>query len=170
MHLNDDLVIVEPVDHDGNPVPPGTRSAKVYITNLSNTVLPLIRFEITDEMTVIDRPCPCGSAYTWIEEVQGRLDGSLSYPGGITVHPIVLRSPLGRQRNVAEYQVRQSVRGVEILLRLLGEVDFDALRIEIAAGLSTVGLVDPDVVLTPVDHLDRHASGKHKRVVPLPAP
>ena len=29
MHLNDDLTIVEPVDVDGNPVAPGTRSAKV---------------------------------------------------------------------------------------------------------------------------------------------
>ena len=34
----------------------------------------------------------------------------------------------------------------------------------------TVGLAEPEVVLTPVDHLDRHGSGKHKRVIPLPAP
>lgn len=170
MHLNDDLVIVEPVDRDGNAVPPGTRSAKVYITNLTNTVLPLVRFEITDEITVIDQPCPCGSAHTWIEEVQGRLDDSLSYSGGLTIHPIVLRSPLGRQRNVAEYQVCQTVRGVEVLLRLVGEVDLDGLRIEIINGLSEVGLDEPDVLLTPVDHLDRHASGKLKRIVPLRTP
>jgi phenylacetate-coenzyme A ligase PaaK-like adenylate-forming protein len=169
MHLNDDLTIVEPVDVDGNPVAPGTRSAKVYITNLANYILPLIRFEITDEVTIIDQPCPCGSAHTWIEEVQGRLDDSLVYPGGLTIHPLVVRSPLGRQRHVAEYQVHQTARGVEILLQLVGQVDLEELRTEIAAGLATAGLAEPDVVLNPVDHLDRHGSGKLKRVIPLPA-
>jgi phenylacetate-coenzyme A ligase PaaK-like adenylate-forming protein len=167
MHTNDDLVIVEPVDDQGRPVLPGQPSAKIYITNLFNHVLPLIRFEVTDEMTVIDGSCPCGSAYTWIEEVQGRLDDSLQYADELTVHPIVLRSPLGRQRTISEYQVHQTPRGVKVLLRLVGEVDLPALRSEIAAGLAKVGLVDPEVVLIPVEHLDRQSSGKLKRFVPL---
>jgi len=167
MHTNDDLVIVEPVDDQGRPVLPGQPSAKIYITNLFNHVLPLIRFEVTDEMTVIEGSCPCGSAYTWIEEVQGRLDDSLHYADGLTVHPIVLRSPLGGQRTISEYQVQQTPRGVKVLLRLVGEVDLAALRSEIAAGLAKVGLVDPEVVLIPVEHLDRQSSGKLKRFVPL---
>ena len=36
MHLSDDLVIVEPVDANGDPVPSGVRSHKVYVTNLFN--------------------------------------------------------------------------------------------------------------------------------------
>jgi phenylacetate-CoA ligase len=170
MHTNDDLVIVEPVDDQGRPVLPGQSSAKIYITNLFNHVLPLIRFEVTDEMTVIDGSCLCGSAYTWIEEVQGRLDDSLHYADGLTVHPIVLRSPLGRQRTISEYQVHQTPRGVKVLLRLVGEVDLPALRAEIAAGLAKVGLADPEVVLIPVEHLDRQSSGKLKRFVPLVSP
>jgi phenylacetate-CoA ligase len=170
MHTNDDLVIIEPVDDQGRPVAPGQPSAKIYITNLFNHVLPLIRFEVTDEMTVIDGSCPCGSAYTWIEEVQGRLDDSLHYAGGLTVHPIVLRSPLGRQRTISEYQVHQTSRGVRVLLRLVGEVDLPALQKEIAAGLAKVGLVDPEVVLIPVENLDRQSSGKLKRFVPLGLP
>src|SRR5262249_40536828 len=43
MHLSDDLIIIEPVDRDGRPVPPGTASAKVYVTALFNPTLPLIR-------------------------------------------------------------------------------------------------------------------------------
>lgn len=170
MHTNDDLVIIEPVDDLGRPVLPGQPSAKIYITNLFNHLLPLIRFEITDEVTVIDGSCPCGSAYTWIEEVQGRLDDSLRYAEGLTVHPIVLRSPLGRQRAIIEYQVHQTARGVKVLLRLGGEVDLTALRAEIAAGLAKVGLVDPEVVLIPVDSLDRQSGGKLKRFVPLVSP
>jgi len=35
-HVNEDLLILEPVDEDGVPVAPGERSAKVYLTNLFN--------------------------------------------------------------------------------------------------------------------------------------
>ncbi len=56
MHLADDMVIVEPVDHEGRAVAPGTTSEKVYVTNLVNTVQPLIRYEITDEVTIMGSP------------------------------------------------------------------------------------------------------------------
>ncbi len=36
MHLTDDLLIVEAVDADGDPVAAGVRSHKVYVTNLFN--------------------------------------------------------------------------------------------------------------------------------------
>jgi phenylacetate-CoA ligase len=37
MHLSDDLVIVEPVDEHGDPVPPGVRSDRVYLTTCSTS-------------------------------------------------------------------------------------------------------------------------------------
>jgi phenylacetate-CoA ligase len=167
LHLNDDLVIVEPVDGDGRPVPPGQVSAKVHVTNLYNTLLPLIRFEVTDEVTVLEGTCQCGSAYTWIDDVHGRLDDSLTYPGGVTVHPFVLRSPLGRQRNIAEYQVHQTLRGVKILFRPVGEVDLRAVHAELVAGLAAAGLSSAEVVLIPVAHIALQGTGKLKRFVPL---
>jgi hypothetical protein len=35
------------------------------------------------------------------------------------------------------------------------------------AALAGIGLADPEVILTPVDHLDRQHSGKLKRFIPL---
>ena len=86
------------------------------------------------------------------------------------IHQIVVRSPLGRRGNITEYQVHQTRRGVEVLLRLIGEIDLGELPSEIASGLSTAGLVEPEVALTPVDELQRHGSGKIKRIVRLPGP
>src|SRR5262249_10503556 len=66
IHLSDDLCIIEPVDAQGNPVLPGERAAKVYVTNLYNLTQPLIRYELTDEglysttRVRAARPC-CGS-------------------------------------------------------------------------------------------------------------
>ncbi len=168
MHLSDDLFIVEPVDANGNPTPPGRRSSKLYLTNLFNGTLPLIRYEITDEVTIIPGPCPCGSQHRRIEDIEGRLDDSFRY-GELTVHPHVFRSPLARERNVVEYQVRQTERGVDIALRCAGEVSLDLLRGEIVDHLKRLGLPQPEVSIRTVEVLDRQATGKLKRFVPLPA-
>ena len=166
LHLVDDLVIVEPVDHEGRPVKPGNRSDKLFVTNLFNTTLPLIRYEITDEITLTGEPCPCGSAHRIIEDPQGRLDDTFRY-GNLDVHPLVFRSPLGLRRHIVEYQVHQTSRGADIALCCTGPVDLAGLRAEIVTKLATVGLADADVTITPVDHLARQDTGKLKRFIPL---
>jgi phenylacetate-coenzyme A ligase PaaK-like adenylate-forming protein len=44
-----------------NPVSIGERAAKVYLTNLYDLTTPLIRYELTDEVTVLGEPCPGGT-------------------------------------------------------------------------------------------------------------
>lgn len=164
-HLSDDLIIVEPVDAAGRPVPPGTRSAKVLLTNLYNRAFPLIRYELTDEITLLDGGCPCGSAFRLVADVQGRLDDGFTYRG-VIVHPHVFRSPLSHHRHVVEYQVRQTPSGAEVLIRRDGPVDVDTLRAEIVDGLSRL-VESPEVTLVEVDVLPRQDTGKLKRFVPL---
>jgi phenylacetate-CoA ligase len=166
LHLAEDLVIIEPVDEQGSPVGPGERSAKIYLTNLYNHTLPLIRYEITDEVTLMDERCPCGSAHRLIEDPQGRRDESFVY-GTLVVHPLAFRSPLGLCRHIVEYQVRQTARGAEIAVRAHGRPDLAALETEITAKLATLGLESPEVVVTAVDHLERQETGKLKRFIPL---
>ena len=167
LHLADDLFIVEPVDTDGRPVPPGTRSAKILLTNLYNKTLPLIRFEVTDEITVLPGPCPCGSGHRRIADIEGRLDDSFRW-GTVEVHPHAIRTSLARERHVVEYQVRQRPTGVEIDLRCAGPVDVEQLRAEIADHLRRLGLDVPKVVILVVEQLARQETGKLKRFVPLP--
>ena len=79
MHLSEDLLILEPVDAQGRAVEVGRTSAKIYLTNLFNTALPLIRYEITDEVRALPEPCPCGSAFARVDDIQGRLDHVFTY-------------------------------------------------------------------------------------------
>jgi phenylacetate-CoA ligase len=170
LHLAEDLSIIEAVDEDGRPVAPGQRSAKVYMTNLYNHTLPLIRYEITDEVTLApaDRGCPCGSAHRLIEDPQGRLDESFHY-GDFTVHPLVFRSPLGLCRNIVEYQVRQTPRGADVAVVCQGRPDLRALADQIAAKLAAVGLNGAEITVRAVEGLTRQETGKLKRFVPMPA-
>ena len=143
------------------------RSAKLYLTNLYNLALPLLRMEVTDEITLLDEPCSCGSTHRSVADIQGRLDDSFVYADGVMIHPLVFRSPLGRQRNIIEYQVRQTQRGATIAIRCAGEVDLTSLREEITQGLMQLGLPDPTLDIKRVGQLQREASGKLKRIVPL---
>lgn len=167
MHLSDDTAIFELVDSAGEPVPPGVRAAKMYVTNLYNHVQPLIRYELTDEATALDEPCPCGSALSRIDDIHGRTDDLFTYDGSVIVHPLVFRSRLGHERNVIEYQVRQTPRGADVALRTVGPVDAKALTDALEQDLGAVGVEAARVSVRVVDALDRQQTGKLKRFVPL---
>ena len=170
MHLNEDVCIFEPVDAEGQPVAPGERAAKLYITQLLNHAQPLIRYELTDEVTLLDdeAPCPCGSAMRRIDDIGGRSDDVFTYEGGVTVHPMTFRSPLGRERHIIEYQVRQTAHGADVALRTDGPVDIEALRAALEGGLSAAGVRAPRANVEIVEGaFERQATGKLKRFFPL---
>jgi phenylacetate-coenzyme A ligase PaaK-like adenylate-forming protein len=79
LHINDDWIILEAVDENNRPVPAGTQSAKVLLTNLSNYVQPCIRYEITDRIIMHEERCSCGKTSPWIE-LEGRTDDFLIFP------------------------------------------------------------------------------------------
>lgn len=168
-HLSDDLVIVEPVDEAGQTVAPGERSAKIFLTNLFNQALPLIRYEITDEVMMLAEPCPCGSAHRCVADIHGRLDDVFVYDGR-RVHPHVFRSALGRHAGIVEYQVRQNAQGARIAVRCSGRVDLERVSDEVADGLATLGVPHPLVDVTAVERLERDGGpAKLRRFVPLTA-
>jgi phenylacetate-CoA ligase len=159
-------VIVEPVDLAGRPVPPGVRSDKLYLTAISNPTLPLIRFELTDQVTLLDTPCPCGSAHRLIADVESRLDDVFTYPGGQVVHPHVFGAQLRRDPRIVEYQVRQAPAGAEVLV-VGAPADPAALGQALQAELARLGVPDPAVEVRLVDRLESQAAGKVRRFLPL---
>ena len=76
-----------PSTRTGTTWPPGESSARLLVTNLYNPVLPLIRYEVTDEVRIRSGPCACGSSFRRIEDPQGRLDDLFVYRTGTVVHP-----------------------------------------------------------------------------------
>jgi phenylacetate-CoA ligase len=166
MHLSDDLLIIEPVDGQGRAVAPGDTASRLYLTNLYNHALPLIRYEITDQVAIAGQPCPCGSAFRLAGDVQGRLDDVFTY-GTLRVHPHLFRSRLGREASIVEYQVRQTQCGADIAIRVTGPVDPDALRVAVAEDLRRLGLPSPRVTVALTRAIDRGRAGKLKRFVPL---
>jgi phenylacetate-coenzyme A ligase PaaK-like adenylate-forming protein len=111
LHVNADCVLLESVDARNRPVPPGTLGDKVLVTNLSNWAMPLIRYEMSDQVEHTAAPCPCGCQLPRIRTVAGRVEHLLTLPG-TSVSRVGLIEEwvddiVGRLDNVARYQVIQ---------------------------------------------------------------
>jgi phenylacetate-coenzyme A ligase PaaK-like adenylate-forming protein len=165
-HVWEDVIILEPVDEHNRPVPAGTPSHRVLLTNLWCRTQPLIRYELADSVTFAEGPNPTGRPYERIERIEGRSDDILRLPalagGDVSVHPFHLRAPFGHLPEVRQYQIQRS----EDALRVRIVVDVGAgrdvpARVETAliASIEAAGAVPPRVEVEPVDEIARTGAG-----------
>jgi phenylacetate-CoA ligase len=110
LHLNADWVVLEPVDAQYRPVPPGTPSHTVLLTNLANHVQPLIRYDLGDTVTMLPC-CPCGSPFPAMH-VEGRCDDVLEFPKEdgrtVTVLPLALVTLMEDDAGLHDFQLVQT--------------------------------------------------------------
>jgi phenylacetate-CoA ligase len=181
IHLFEDTTLVENVDADGQPVPPGQPGARLLVTNLYNMVQPLLRLEVTDMVTLDPDPCSCGRMLARMKTISGRSDDVLSLSardgGRVAVHPLQF-ALLTRDPEVREFQVIQD----GLLLRVLvvrrhpssppQEPSDDGLETRlsraIAKQLVQLGVEDPQVRVERRSELARTPGGKLKLVIADP--
>ncbi len=110
LHVNDDWIVLEPVDEDKRPVGPGRPSHSVLLTNLANRAQPLIRYDLGDAITVLDSPCGCGNPLPAVR-VMGRADDTLHASNGhgrrVPLLPLVLTTVLEEAAGVFDFQLVQ---------------------------------------------------------------
>ncbi len=172
MHLNADWVILEPVDERYRPVPPGEPPHAMLLTNLANTVQPLIRYELGDHVTVHAEPCACGSPLPVIE-VCGRQDDPLHMAGreggAVTLLPLALTTVLEDDAGVFDFHLRQiDSRTLVLRLPLEGEAGRAAMarcRSALKAFAAVQGLAPIRVRAELGEPVPRGRSGKACRIV-----
>lgn len=176
LHLLEDWVIVEPVDADHCPVPPGTTSHTVLMTNLANRVQPILRYDVGDRVLMKPEPCPCGNPAPALR-VQGRSSDVLTFPsadgeGRVAVPPLALGSVIDRTPGVQLFQIIQSAP-TRLSVRLYPEPGADpdrvwaAVRAEITDLLTGLGLAHVTIEQDP-EPPQQTAGGKYRTVIPLP--
>lgn len=74
LHINEDLVAVELFDGVGRPTQAGTPSQNMLVTDLHKTSQPILRYALNDVLTLSPEPCPCGSSFRVVQQIQGRAD------------------------------------------------------------------------------------------------
>jgi phenylacetate-CoA ligase len=155
-------VVLEVVDDEYRPVPPGEPGTRVLLTNLVNRAQPLVRYELSDSVVVADGPNPAGRPWLRLARVDGGSDDIVSLPasGGGTarVHPFALRRPFVRMGDVLGYQIVHRADG--ILVRVVPrrpERDLlERVRAAVAGVLADAGAEVP-VQVEPVSEMEREA-------------
>ncbi|MBQ2407713.1 MAG: AMP-binding protein [Lachnospiraceae bacterium] len=164
-HINDDWVILEAVDENNKPVPFGTQSSKVLLTNLANRICPIIRFEITDRVVLHNEPCRCGNMRPWLT-VEGRTDDILCFENGIRIAPMSLYAVLKEVHGIERFQLIQQ-EDDRLELRLIADNKqeiFTAARKAVESYLSKNGVL-ADVYLSEKLPAANSVSGKYKHII-----
>ena len=165
LHINEDWVIVEPVDQNNRPVGYGVLSDKVLVTNLANYIQPFIRYELTDRIIVHNEKCRCGKNTLWLE-IEGRTDDTLLFENGVKIAPMSLYKILEEIKCIRRFQLIQT-GPKQLELRLISdqkEEGFAEAKQELLAFLKSKGVEDPEIVLSDQLPQANPVSGKFKHI------
>lgn len=89
MHITAEDIIVEIVDGQGRPLPPG-QSGEIVVTHLATGDFPFIRYRTGDVATLDDQPCACGRGLPLLKDIQGRTTDFVVAADGTVMHGLAL--------------------------------------------------------------------------------
>lgn len=112
LHFEDDEVIVEIV-RDGKRVSPG-EDGEIVVTDLSNPVMPFIRYRSGDIGRVTYEECSCGLPYPRLTLIEGRILDLFVDAEGKAFNPLMLQGSLP-VLGLRQYQlVQKSPREIQV--------------------------------------------------------
>lgn len=162
LHVQSESCLVEILDADANPVPPGARG-RVVVTPLHNFATPLLRYETGDEAEPAE-PCACGRGLPLLGRITGRMADYLVHPDGRRQRFLFDHYIVAKIRAVKEYQVIQrSLHRIDVLLavgRPLTDEESATIRAVMVAAFGT-GF---EIALSYCDRIPRTAAGKLRPV------
>lgn len=167
MHVSTDFGVLEILGLDGTPAPPGV-AGRVVVTGLTNSAMPLVRYEIGDTASwAAPQRCPCGSSFPVLATIEGRTDDLLELPDGRYI---------GRLDPV--FKGGLPIREAQIVQRRDGSIDVRIVPEEHAGTAWTIAhqgqllgelrarLGDSVAIrIERVERIERSANGKFKAVV-----
>jgi phenylacetate-CoA ligase len=149
-HVSDETVALEVIDGDRSAMP--GEAGRPVGTALHSFAAPLIRYALSDVVTMGATHCDCGVPRSTIDEIQGRVMHYMEFPGGLILHHAKIEQAVGLAAPwVRQTQIAQS-RMDHLLLRVApltdpSEEEIDKLRSSLEAYLND--RVTIEVVIDP---------------------
>ena len=173
MYVYDDLVIVETVDEQYQPVPPDVYGTKLLITTLFSRTQPLIRYEMNDSVKLSVGVGSAGLPFRRIEGIQGRTEDILylsgSAGGNVAIQPLVFNRVMDIVP-ASGWQIVQNSDGLTVLLSNVPESFSDNVLVNrLTQELAAQGVHVPLIQVQHVTAIPKNAAGKAPLIKANPA-
>lgn len=155
-HIPADLIIVEILDENGNPVRTG-EAGEVTITTIGVEAMPLLRFRTGDIAIQFSEPCKCGRKTPRLSSVIGRKGQMIKFKG-TTIYPPALFDILDNITEVENYIVEvftNSLGTDQIQIRIGSSNHSDEFVKQIKDVFRSKIRVAPDIAFEPTELISR---------------
>lgn len=161
-HVSPEVGVVEILDAEGNPSPPGMLG-EVVCTGLQNTLQPLIRYRIGDAARwSVDQSCACGRQFPILDSIEGRFEDICYTPDGRQM--LRFDTVFKGVANLKEAQVIQQSLYLFIINVVPGE-GFDGQDIKRLESNMRLHAGDVQTKVRLVSSIPRSAAGKFRAVI-----
>jgi phenylacetate-CoA ligase len=164
LHITAEDIILEVVDADGQPVPPG-ETGEIVITHLATADFPFIRYRTGDVGALDPEPCPCGRGLPVLGRLEGRTTDFIVAADGTVMHGLALIYVLRDMEEIDQFKiVQESLARTRVLITANQPLRPHRIA-HIQAQLRRRLGDDVEVAVQQVEEIARERSGKYRYVV-----
>lgn len=165
-HVHAEHCWVEIVRPDGSLCEDGEQG-KLLITSLSNSAMPMIRYDADDLAVATEGPCPCGRTLPSFGRVHGRYRRIAHLPPGTmqrwgSVQLSLHKLPPELKSSVRKYQALQDETGAFEVLIACSETDFPAIAARVKDAFANAHPSSPTPALSLHCTQRFHGEGSRK--------
>jgi phenylacetate-CoA ligase len=163
-HHHPELIIVEILDENNRPLPPGIEG-ELTVTTLGVEAMPLVRFKTGDIMVAHDSPCDCGRNTLRLGPVVGRKKQMIKYKG-TTLYPPAMDNLLNDFQEVESYVIEiyhNSIGTDEIGIKIASRNASDVLLHDIKDHFRSKLRVSPKIEFCEAQEIQKLRHSKLRR-------
>jgi phenylacetate-CoA ligase len=164
MHITAEDIIVEIVNPEGMPLPPG-EAGEIVVTHLATSDFPFIRYRTGDIAVLDTKKCSCGRGLPLIKEIQGRSTDFLIAKDGTVMHGLALVYILRDIPQVRAFKIVQESLDLTRILIVSQDGLGSELSRKIKAGFKARLGQDVEIEVNEVAEIRPEKSGKFRYVV-----
>jgi phenylacetate-CoA ligase len=155
-HYQPELVIVELLDENNEPVEPYT-AGEVTITTLGVEGMPLLRYKTGDICMYFDEPCACGRTSLRLSSILGRKKQMIKFKG-TTLYPPALFDLLNEREEILDFVVEVYSNEIgldQVLLYIVPTENTDECDHRIRAYLQARLRVSPHIKYVTAEEIQK---------------
>lgn len=165
MHITAEDIIVELVDANGQPVPPG-QAGEIVVTHMATGDFPFIRYRTGDVAVMDDQPCACGRGLPVLKEIQGRATDFVIAQDGTVMHGLALIYTLRDIHGIEAFKIiQESLQLTRVEIVVAAHCDLPAAKARIVRELGARLGANVEIEVQIVAEIPAEKSGKYRYVI-----